>query len=107
LKDRPGFQGVWGYQQTNGLGLYEYLLWAEDFGMDFGKSPSGNAHPRLTGMQLLRFGLAYRLMAPSPRRINSNRSSTMRSTKLISSTAQLILSGEHTVRSLAIQSLSH
>ena len=39
LKDRPGFQGVWGYQQTNGLGLYEYLLWAEDFGMQFGRSP--------------------------------------------------------------------
>ncbi|KAI1383982.1 glycoside hydrolase family 51 protein [Hypoxylon trugodes] len=32
LKDRPGFTGVWGYQQTNGLGLYEYLQFAEDLG---------------------------------------------------------------------------
>ncbi|KAF2020350.1 glycoside hydrolase family 51 protein [Aaosphaeria arxii CBS 175.79] len=30
LKDRPGFQGVWGYQQTHGLGIMEYLEWAED-----------------------------------------------------------------------------
>ncbi|KAK4498903.1 hypothetical protein PRZ48_009413 [Zasmidium cellare] len=30
LKDRPGFPGVWNYQQTNGLGLVEYLEWAED-----------------------------------------------------------------------------
>ncbi|KAL6704410.1 hypothetical protein ACN47E_008262 [Coniothyrium glycines] len=34
LKDRPGFQGVWGYQQTNGLGLMEYLEWAEDMGLE-------------------------------------------------------------------------
>ncbi|KKA29147.1 hypothetical protein TD95_003533 [Thielaviopsis punctulata] len=34
LKDRPGFPGVWGYQQTNGLGLMEYLYWAEDMGME-------------------------------------------------------------------------
>ncbi|KAJ4992472.1 alpha-l-arabinofuranosidase a [Stagonosporopsis vannaccii] len=30
LKERPGFQGVWGYQQTHGLGMMEYLEWAED-----------------------------------------------------------------------------
>ncbi|KAF2448271.1 glycoside hydrolase family 51 protein [Karstenula rhodostoma CBS 690.94] len=30
LKERPGFQGVWGYQQTHGLGIMEYLEWAED-----------------------------------------------------------------------------
>lgn len=30
LRYRPGFQGVWGYQQTHGLGLMEYLEWAED-----------------------------------------------------------------------------
>ncbi|KAF1936247.1 alpha-N-arabinofuranosidase A precursor [Clathrospora elynae] len=30
LKERPGFQGVWNYQQTNGLGIMEYLEWAED-----------------------------------------------------------------------------
>lgn len=34
LKDRPGFEGVWDYQQTNGLGLMEYLYWAEDMGME-------------------------------------------------------------------------
>ncbi|KAI1099703.1 glycoside hydrolase family 51 protein [Jackrogersella minutella] len=34
LKDRPGFTGVWGYQQTNGLGLLEYLEFAEDLEME-------------------------------------------------------------------------
>ncbi|KAI0105807.1 glycoside hydrolase family 51 protein [Daldinia grandis] len=34
LKSRPGFTGVWGYQQTNGLGLLEYLEFAEDLGME-------------------------------------------------------------------------
>jgi alpha-L-arabinofuranosidase len=34
LKERPGFQGVWGYQQTNGLGLMEYLEWSEDMGLE-------------------------------------------------------------------------
>ncbi|KAI1091773.1 glycoside hydrolase family 51 protein [Rostrohypoxylon terebratum] len=34
LKDRPGFSGVWGYQQTNGLGLVEYLEFAEDLGVE-------------------------------------------------------------------------
>ncbi|EFQ31294.1 alpha-L-arabinofuranosidase [Colletotrichum graminicola] len=34
LKDRPGFQGVWGYQQTHGLGLVEYLEWAQDMNLD-------------------------------------------------------------------------
>ncbi|KAK5634867.1 hypothetical protein RRF57_010580 [Xylaria bambusicola] len=34
LKDRPGFSGVWDYQQTNGLGLLEYLEFAEDMGME-------------------------------------------------------------------------
>ena len=37
LKDRPGFQGVWGYQQTHGLGLMEYLYWAEDMDLQIGK----------------------------------------------------------------------
>lgn len=40
LKDRPGFQGVWGYQQTNGLGLMEYLEWSEDMGLERSKSYS-------------------------------------------------------------------
>jgi alpha-N-arabinofuranosidase len=34
LRERPGFQGVWGYQQTNGLGLMEYLEWSEDMGLE-------------------------------------------------------------------------
>ncbi|KAK5684519.1 hypothetical protein LTS10_004389 [Elasticomyces elasticus] len=34
LRERPGFQGVWGYQQTHGLGLMEYLEWAEDMGLE-------------------------------------------------------------------------
>lgn len=38
LKDRPGFQGVWGYQQTHGLGIMEYLEWAEDMDLQIGES---------------------------------------------------------------------
>lgn len=34
LRNRTGFQGVWNYQQTHGLGLMEYLYWAEDMGLD-------------------------------------------------------------------------
>ena len=34
LHQRPGFQGVWNYQQTHGLGIMEYLLWAEDMGLE-------------------------------------------------------------------------
>ncbi len=30
LRDRPGHQGPWGYRSTDGLGLYEFLLWCED-----------------------------------------------------------------------------
>ncbi|KAH7135798.1 alpha-N-arabinofuranosidase A [Dendryphion nanum] len=30
LKDRPGRPGAWGYQTSDGLGLVEYLQWAED-----------------------------------------------------------------------------
>jgi alpha-N-arabinofuranosidase len=37
LKERPGFQGVWGYQQTNGLGMVEYLEWAEDMELQISK----------------------------------------------------------------------
>ena len=36
LKDRPGFQGVWNYQQTHGLGIVEYLEWSEDMNLDVG-----------------------------------------------------------------------
>lgn len=34
LKDRPGYPGTWAYENTNGLGLLEYALWAEDLNMD-------------------------------------------------------------------------
>lgn len=37
LKDRPGFPGVWEYQQTNGLGLVEYFEWAEDMNLQIGE----------------------------------------------------------------------
>ena len=30
LADRPGHMAPWGYRSTDGLGLYEFLLWAED-----------------------------------------------------------------------------
>jgi alpha-N-arabinofuranosidase len=30
LPDRPGHQAPWGYRSTDGLGLYEFLLWCED-----------------------------------------------------------------------------
>ncbi|TFK48849.1 glycoside hydrolase family 51 protein [Heliocybe sulcata] len=33
LVDRPGRQGDWGYTNTDGLGLMEYLYWCEDVGM--------------------------------------------------------------------------
>ncbi|KAJ3822180.1 alfa-L-arabinofuranosidase precursor [Lentinula raphanica] len=34
LVDRPGRVGDWGYINTDGLGLYEYLQWIEDMGME-------------------------------------------------------------------------
>lgn len=33
LRYRPGFPGVWSYQQTHGLGLVEYLEWAQDMNL--------------------------------------------------------------------------
>jgi alpha-N-arabinofuranosidase len=30
LTDRPGHQAPWGYRSTDGLGLYEFLLWCEN-----------------------------------------------------------------------------
>jgi alpha-N-arabinofuranosidase len=52
LKDRPGFSGVWGYPQTNGLGLLEYLELSEDMGLDLivavysGLSLNGDVTPQ-------------------------------------------------------------
>ncbi|KAK3994491.1 alpha-L-arabinofuranosidase A [Cladorrhinum sp. PSN332] len=34
LKDRPGMAGVWEYQQTLGLGLIEYMHWADDLNLE-------------------------------------------------------------------------
>ncbi|KAF2717277.1 glycoside hydrolase family 51 protein [Polychaeton citri CBS 116435] len=34
LEQRPGFPGTWNYENTNGLGLIEYMLWAEDLGAE-------------------------------------------------------------------------
>ncbi|EKJ69705.1 hypothetical protein FPSE_10119 [Fusarium pseudograminearum CS3096] len=34
LRYRPGFEGVWSYQQTHGLGILEYLQWAEDMNLE-------------------------------------------------------------------------
>lgn len=34
LIDRPGYPGTWGYQNTDGLGLIEYMLWAKDLNME-------------------------------------------------------------------------
>jgi hypothetical protein len=44
LRNRPGFQGVWGYQQTHGLGLVEYLEWSEDMDLEIGEHD--NSIPR-------------------------------------------------------------
>jgi alpha-N-arabinofuranosidase len=30
MSERPGHTGPWSYRSTDGLGLYEFLLWAED-----------------------------------------------------------------------------
>jgi len=34
LVDRPGRLGTWGYINTDGIGLYEYLQWIEDMDME-------------------------------------------------------------------------
>lgn len=34
LTERPGHQGPWGYRSTDGMGLMEFLLWAEDMGAE-------------------------------------------------------------------------
>lgn len=34
LKGRPGYPGTWRYENTNGLGLIEYLHWCDDLGME-------------------------------------------------------------------------
>jgi alpha-N-arabinofuranosidase len=34
LADRPGHMAPWTYRSTDGLGIYEFLLWAEDMGAE-------------------------------------------------------------------------
>jgi len=34
LTDRPGRPGTWSYENTDGLGLVEYLWWCQDLGME-------------------------------------------------------------------------
>ncbi|KAF2103488.1 putative vacuolar segregation protein [Rhizodiscina lignyota] len=34
LEDRPGRPGTWGYENTDGLGLIEYMNWCDDLGME-------------------------------------------------------------------------
>nr|OQO24687.1 hypothetical protein B0A51_08866 [Rachicladosporium sp. CCFEE 5018] len=34
LEHRAGFPGTWGYENTDGLGLLEYAIWADDIGME-------------------------------------------------------------------------
>jgi len=34
LADRPGHMAPWTYRSTDGLGLYEFLMWCEDMGAD-------------------------------------------------------------------------
>jgi alpha-N-arabinofuranosidase len=34
LADRPGHPAPWGYRSSDGLGLYEFLLWCEDMGAE-------------------------------------------------------------------------
>jgi len=33
LTERPGRPGTWGYANTDGLGLIEYMLWCQDLGL--------------------------------------------------------------------------
>lgn len=34
LTDRPGRPGTWGYENTDGLGLVEYMWWCQDLGIE-------------------------------------------------------------------------
>lgn len=34
LKDRPGRATTWGYQETGGMGLVEYMEWCDDLGIE-------------------------------------------------------------------------
>lgn len=34
IENRPGHKGSWGYRPTDGMGLYEFLMWAEEIGAE-------------------------------------------------------------------------
>lgn len=34
IHERPGHEGTWGYRSSDGMGLLEFLLWAEDMGAE-------------------------------------------------------------------------
>jgi len=34
IENRPGHKGSWGYRPSDGLGLYEFLMWAEEVGAE-------------------------------------------------------------------------
>jgi len=34
IENRPGHKGSWGYRPTDGMGLYEFLMWCEEMGAD-------------------------------------------------------------------------
>jgi alpha-L-arabinofuranosidase len=46
LKDRPGFAGVWNYQQTDGLGLMEYMQLGEDLNCEISTNSEEGSKPR-------------------------------------------------------------
>lgn len=67
LRYRKGFEGVWEYQQTHGLGLMEYLEWAEDMQLEIGKIFLLNM-PRHTSNKLLLSRWRLRGSIPQRRR---------------------------------------
>jgi len=34
IENRPGHKGSWGYRPTDGMGLYEFLMWCEEIGAE-------------------------------------------------------------------------
>ena len=34
IDSRPGHKGSWGYRPTDGMGLYEFLMWCEEIGAE-------------------------------------------------------------------------
>lgn len=63
LSERPGRPGTWGYYNTEGLGLQEYLNWAEDSGAETllaiyaGYSLDGTSYPEENMQEVLQEAL--------------------------------------------------